>query len=263
VKAPPATKKPRRALPLAAPTRYTPPVLEGIADGERAALGLSLARRSEAGVIEAAAQALARAEDLLAGAAAAEPPERPVACRAGCSTCCTSKVLVMAPEALRIAAHLRASLDEPALAVSLERIRAADAATRGLSRHERAEAGVPCPLLDERGACSVHAVRPLVCAGWNSTDVAACERHFAAPATAPIAPMHRPGYELANAVLAGLGWAARELGLDATPLELIAAVRTALERPSAAERWLARLPVFAAARDAEWQEQHGERRRET
>lgn len=245
--------RPKRSLPLA-PTRYTPAVLEGIADGERAALGLSLAARTEAGAIAAAGAALARAEALAQAAIAAEPPDRPIACRAGCATCCVSKVLVLAPEVLRIAAHLRASRSEAELAALLDRVRAADAATRGLSRLERAEAKVPCPLLDERGACSIHAVRPIVCAAWNSLDAAACERHFAAPADVPPAPMHRPSYEVENAVLAGLGWAAKEQGLDATPLELIAALRIALERPNAGARWLARLPVFAAARDAEWQE---------
>ncbi|MGK3961808.1 YkgJ family cysteine cluster protein [Sorangium sp. So ce118] len=249
----------KRSLPLAPPTRYTPAVLEGIADGERAALGLSLAARTEPGAVSAAAAALARAEALEEAAAAVEPPARPIACRAGCSTCCVSKVLVMAPEVLRIAAHLRATRSAAELAALAERVRAADAATRGLTRLERAEARVPCPLLDERGACSIHAVRPMVCAGWNSLDAAACERHFAAPAAVPTAPMHRPSYEVANAVLAGLGWAAKEQGLDAAPLELIAALRIALERPNAGERWLARLPVFAAARDAEWQE---DRRRE-
>ncbi|WP_437475887.1 YkgJ family cysteine cluster protein [Sorangium sp. So ce1014] len=249
----------KRSLPLAPGTRYTPAVLEGIADGERAALALSLGKRTEAGAVAAAASALARAEALEEAAVAAEPPARPIACRAGCSTCCVSKVLVLAPEVLRIAAHLRATRTEAELAALAERVRAADTATRGLSRLERAEAGVPCPLLDERGACSVHAVRPVVCAGWTSLDAAACERHFAAPAAVPTAPMHRPGYEVANAVLAGLGWAAREQGLDAAPLELIAALRIALDRPNAGERWLARLPVFAAARDAEWQE---DRRRE-
>ncbi|AUX23936.1 hypothetical protein SOCEGT47_044670 [Sorangium cellulosum] len=245
--------KRRRSLPLA-PTRYTPAVLEGIADGERAALAPSLAARTEACAVAAAGAALARAEALERAALTAEPPDRPIACRAGCSTCCVSKVLVLAPEVLRIAAHLRASRSEAELAALLDRIRAADAATRGLSRLERAGARVPCPLLDERGACSIHAVRPIVCAGWNSLDAAACERHFAAPDAVPTAPMHRPSYEVANAVLAGLGWAAKERGLDAAPLELIAALRIALERPNAGARWLARLPVFAAARDAEWQE---------
>ena len=250
-------QKIRRALPIAPTawaTRYTPAVLEGIAAGERAAAELALARGGEAGVIEVAAQALARAEALLARAATVEPPGRPIECRAGCSTCCAAKVLVMAPEVLRIVAHLRASLDPGSLAALLERVRAADARTRGKTRLERAEAGEPCPLLDERGACSVHAVRPLVCAGWTSIDVSACERHFADPGTEPAAPMHAPSYELANAVLAGIGWALKERGLDAAPLELIAALRIALERPNAGERWLGRLPVFAMARDSEWRE---------
>lgn len=235
-------------------TRYTPAVLEGIADGERAALGLALGRGGEDGAIEAAAQALARAEALAEASMAAEPPGEPIACRAGCAACCVSKVLVLAPEALRIARHLRATLDEAALAARLARVQGADARTRGLTRRERARAGVPCPMLDERGACSIHEVRPLVCAGWTSTDVGACERHFAAPDEVAAAPLHPPTYEIANAVLAGLGWAARERGLDAAPLELVAALRIALERPNAAERWLRGLPVFLAARDLEWQQ---------
>jgi hypothetical protein len=245
-------KTSKRALPLAPATRYTPAVLEGIADGERAALAPVLAQRNEGAVIEAAAQALARAEALIDAAVRMEPPDQPVACKAGCSTCCSSKVLALAPEVIRVAAHLRASLDAGAFALLVERVRAVDARTHGLSRVERVEAGVPCPLLDDRGGCSVHGVRPVVCAAWNSIDVTACERHFADPASVAVAPSHRPAYEVANAVLAGLGWAAKDHGLDATPLELVAALRIALERPNAAERWLARLPVFATARDPEW-----------
>nr|AYM52967.1 hypothetical protein [Jahnella sp. MSr9139] len=242
---------PKRHLPLARPTRYTPAVLEGIADGERAALG-PLLDRGEPGVIEAAAQALARAEDLSAAARAAEPPDAPIACAPGCPSCCITKVLVLAPEVLRLAAHLRATRSPDDLAALLERVRAADAVTRGLTRRQRAERGVPCPLLGPDGSCSVHPARPIVCAAWTSLDLAACTRHFAAPAAEPPAPLHAPGYEVANAVLAGLGWAAKERGLDAAPLELIAALRIALERPGAGERWLRRLPVFATARDPEW-----------
>jgi hypothetical protein len=165
-----------------------------------------------------------------------------------------AKVLALAPEVLRIAAHLRATRSAGELSALLDRVRAADAATRGRSRQERAEQGVPCPLLDAGGSCSVHAARPIVCAAWTSLDVGACARHFAAPSVEPPAPMHAPGYEVANAVLAGLGWAAKERGLDARPLELIAALRIALERQNAGERWLRGLSVFAPARDAEWEE---------
>lgn len=129
-------------------------------------------------------------------------------------------------------------------------MRAADERTRGLSRAQRARAGVPCPLLVD-GACSVHEVRPLLCRGWSSLDAAACERHFADPDTVPVAPAYTVAYELASAVLAGLGLAARDAGRDGGLLELVAALRIALERPTAGERWAAGLPVFSQARDGE------------
>ena len=232
-------------------TRYTPPVLEGIADGERAALG-PFFDRGEAGVVEAAAEALARAEALAQAARAAEPPALPIACGPRCPSCCTAKVLVLAPEVLRLASWLRDRRSPAELAALLARVRAADAMTRGLSRIERVRRGVPCPLLDEAGSCSVHSARPVVCAAWTSLDLGACLRHFDSPDVEPPALLHTPGYEVANAVLAGLGWAAKERGLDATPLELIAALRIVLEHPDAGERWLRRLPVFDEAHDPEW-----------
>ncbi|AKT39085.1 YkgJ family cysteine cluster protein [Chondromyces crocatus] len=249
-------RRPPRALPLAQPTRYTPSVLEGIADGERAVLG-PLFGGGEVGVIEAAAQALARADVLVQSAREAEPPPQPIACGPRCPSCCTSKVLVLVPEVLRLAAWLRANRTPEDLAELLERVRATDATTRGLSRSERAHRGIPCPLLDAEGSCSVHPARPLVCASWTSLDLAACQRHFPDPLHTPAPPLHAPGYEVVNAVMAGLGWAAKERGLDATPLELIAALRIALERPGAGARWLRKLPVFSTAHDPEWMAANG------
>jgi hypothetical protein len=119
-----------------------------------------------------------------------------------------------------------------------------------LSRVERARAGVPCPLLED-GACSVYEVRPLICRGWSSLDASACERHFADPDGTPVAPSYRVAYELASAVLAGLGLAARDAGRDGGLLELVAALRIALERPAAGERWEEGRGVFAGTRDGE------------
>jgi Fe-S-cluster containining protein len=183
-------------------------------------------------------------------ALAREPPPAPIACQKGCSSCCVSKVVVVAPEVIRIADHLRRTLDPDALAALAARVREADERTRGLSRRERAHAGVPCPLLVD-DACSIHEVRPLLCRGWTSLDREACARHFADPDGVPVPPAHAPAYELASAVLGGLGLAAEDAGFDGRLLEFIAALRIALERPNAASRWLARLPVFAMARDSE------------
>jgi hypothetical protein len=240
----------KRRLPVAPPhSRWTPDLLAAIVEGERRALG-PLAGGSAEAVVEAAAQASGRAAELERAALAREPPPSPIACREGCSSCCVSKVVAVAPEVLRIADHLRATLAPDAFAALLGRVRAADEHTRGLGRRERAHAGVPCPLLVE-DACSVHEVRPLLCRGWTSLDASACERHFADPDGAPVAPAYATGYELATAVLAGLSLAARDAGRDGALLELTAALRIALERPDAKERWLGGRPVFAGARDTE------------
>jgi hypothetical protein len=238
----------KRSLPVASP-RWSAELLAGVAEGERRALR-PLFDRGVDGAVQAAVQASERAAELERAALAREPPPSPVACRKGCSPCCVSKVVVVAPEVIRIAEHLRRTLDEGALAALLERVRAADERTRGLTRAERAEAGVPCPLLED-GACSVHPVRPLLCRGWSSLDASACERHFADPARVPVAPAYVPAYELASAVLAGLGRAALDAGRDGTLLELVAALRIGLERPNAAARWDARLGVFSRAADTE------------
>lgn len=248
-----------RSLPLLGRTKWTPEMLVAVAEGESRALS-PLVQRGPEGAVEAARAANARAESLVTGAAESEPPEADIACSKGCSVCCQAKVLVVAPEVLRIAAYLRETLPEEARAALLERVRAADETTRGLSRADRAEAHVPCPLLDAEGGCSVHPVRPLVCRSWTSYDAAECARYWQAPAGRLTPPQYAVGYELSQAVLAGLGKACFDAGRDGTPLELIAALRIALERPTAGERWHKRLPVFQTARDAEWLEANGVRR---
>jgi len=233
-----------------APTRYSPAVLEGIAAGERAVFRLALARGDGQVVSEVAASALARGQELATIALIREPPPRPIACKAGCAWCCVAKIVAAPPEVLHIAEHLRSTLAPDAYTTLVERVRDISERTRGLSRAERLEARVPCPLLDESGACSVHAVRPLVCAGWNSLDAAACEAHLGARA-APPPPLHAPSNELCQAVLGGLFGAAQDLGLDSRPVELQAALTIALTDPTAGDRWLRGESVFASAVDAE------------
>jgi hypothetical protein len=239
----------RRALPLASRTRWSPDLLAAVAEGERKALR-PLFDRGPEGAVAAAAAASDRAAELERAARAKEPPPVPIACGPGCPACCVAKVGVVAPEVLRIAAHLRATLDPEALAALTARVRLADEETRGLTRHQRVLAGIHCPLLSG-GSCSVHPVRPLLCRGWTSLDAAACARHFADPDAAPVAPAYAVGYELACAVLGGLGRATLDAGRDGALLELVAALRIALEVPDAAGRWDAGRPVFAPAHDAE------------
>ena len=241
----------KTSLPLAARSRWTPELLAVVAAGERRALGPVLAGDEDGAAIEAAGLAQGRALELSRAAIAREPPSRPIACAKGCSFCCFSKVVITAPEALRIAAHLRSALGPEALSAVTARIVAADDRTRGLTRARRFEEKIACPLLGDDGSCSVHEVRPLTCAGWTSLDVGACERHFQAEIEGESAPVYGLGYEIAGAILAGLAQACADAGLDGALLELTAAVRIALLRPSAGERWRRHLPVFMLAHDAE------------
>lgn len=237
-------------------TRYSPDVLTTIALDEAALLG-PIVGRDVKGAMDAATMASFRAMQSMQTAMHDEPPEMPIACCRGCSTCCQAKVLVVAPEVLRIGDHLRKTKSAEDLAELIERIREADMKTRGLSRAARAETHVSCPLLDADGGCSIHDVRPLVCRSWTSYDAGACESYWQDPGERLTPPQWPVGYEVAQAILAGLGKACIDQGLDGVPLEFIAALRIVLERPTAGERWLKKLPVFSAARDDEWARAHG------
>lgn len=233
------------------PTRYSPAVLEGIAAGERVVLRLTLARGDAGAVEEAAAIALGRAEELAAIARVREPPDRPIACGKGCSSCCSAKVLVAPPEVVRIAAHARRTLPPEAFAALAARVAEAHERSRGLTRKERVASRVRCPLLDEAGACGFYEVRPIVCAGWNSLDAEGCVAHFD-DRTAPAPPeTHPQSNEVCLAVLGGLIGAGIDRKLDCRPLELHAALVIALGDEDAGERWRKGEPVFEDAIDRE------------
>jgi len=246
----------KQRLPIAKGPRWTPALLSGLAVGESHVLGPLLAARSPESAREAAEQAAQRADELIETEHAKAPPPSPIACQRACSFCCHAKVLATAPEVLRVAAFLRSTLDDDALAALRAQVDEAASKTQGLDREARLRARVPCPLLVD-GCCSVYEARPLVCRGWSSLDAGACERHLAAPETRS-APVYAAGYELANAVLAGLSKACSDAGLDGAPLELIAALRIALTRENAADRWARGLFVFSTAHDAEWQSKRDE-----
>lgn len=114
----------------------------------------------------------------------------PIECHDGCAYCCRKPgVLVTVPEALRIVAHVRASLDADALALLRTRAETYLRQLNGRHFNEPCAESVPCPLLvDER--CSVYALRPLACRGYNSTSVDACRQaHEDTAAKVPIFAM--------------------------------------------------------------------------
>ncbi len=147
------------------------------------------------------------------------PPALPIACGPGCPSCCVSKVAVVAPEVIRIAAHLsetpRMPRPSPRSPPGCAPPTPADEGL--LPRRARARAGVLLPAarggrrLLGRSTPSARSSAPR----WTSLDASACERHFADPDGTPAAQAFAVRLRsLANAVLAGLGRAALDAGRD-------------------------------------------------
>ncbi len=242
------TPSTQRRLPLA-----TNAVLRELED--------SLLREMEAA---SKAGSAARMETALAGACdridqvttevkALEPPQHQIACGARCPWCCHVKVNVSAPEALRIADHVRTHKAPTEQAEILARVVATDAETRGRTTLERAAAPRPCPLLQDDN-CSVHPVRPFACRGANSFDAAVCKRAVTERAPQTV-PAYGPQLRIASIARGAITFGGAAGGIDARPLELVAAIRIALERPNARERWASGMPTFSQAIDEEAHQQ--------
>lgn len=177
------------------------------------------------------------------------PPPEPIACQAGCAWCCTMRVSVTPPELLRIAAHLRATLTDEALADLRERLAERDSDTHGLDWREHVLRGVFCPLL-VNNACSIHPVRPLACRSHNSLDAGRCRQDYERRFTITI-PLYAPQQDIANGICRGLSLGVESAGREGGFVELVGGLRVALDTPDAAERWLAGEPIFAGGQAPE------------
>lgn len=166
------------------------------------------------------------------------------ACSKGCSYCCHMRVVVTAPEVLRIAAFVAETFSMEGQAVLARRVAATDEQTRGISDEAWGHARLPCPLL-VGNECSVYPVRPLDCRAYNSRSVAACRAAFEhyADWNVPVDAKHRSFYK---SLQAGLLQALAISGRSASLLELTAALRVILEDPDAILHWCAGEHVFAA-----------------
>lgn len=170
--------------------------------------------------------------------------DKDVACRKGCAFCCSLYVSALPPEIFAIADFIRQNATD--LAAEIARIEAADAKTRGLDPHGRFMSKAFCALLVD-GACSVYAVRPLVCRGVLSRSRAACESAYRGDV-----PDNADAIEQAAGIRSAYGEAflaaLHRRGLDLKGYELAHAVLVALKDERAEERWYAGDDVFAGVR---------------
>ena len=220
------------------------------------ALDALRAGRTPSGLAAAAGAAGSAAESAWAEARpVVEARKQPgFACAAGCAWCCHQQVAVAPAEAIAIARHVAQTFSPPAFAALKARLAELDARSRGLGVAQRAQLKAPCAFL-EGSECSIYAVRPLRCRGVYSRDAQHCrwamenpdqvfgspDRHTKA-GPYPVEPAR-----IMDAALSGLARALRDEGLAWEALELTAAVRTALDIPDAAGRYLAGEPVFRGA----------------
>ena len=186
-------------------------------------------------------------EGLASDVARRQPPPRPIACKKGCAFCCFgAEVHASPPEVFRVAAYLDRRPDgkkKTALITRIADVAAAKAADRA---RMTAPAVFPCPLL-EAGRCSVYAVRPLVCRGFNSYDAGTCERRKIGGERVTI-----EGYAhqdaIAQATLRGVQRGCAEVGRAGVAVDLAPALHIALTEPDARRRWMAGEDVFWSAR---------------
>ncbi|MBL8750118.1 MAG: YkgJ family cysteine cluster protein [Planctomycetes bacterium] len=99
------------------------------------------------------------------------------ACRKGCAHCCHFPVGVTFPEAMLLAAAVRAEGEGAAGFVT--------ASARYAGSTWRALVGRPCPFL-RAGECAVHDVRPVPCRALASSDADACARGLGGRGAVPV-----------------------------------------------------------------------------
>jgi Fe-S-cluster containining protein len=178
----------------------------------------------------------------------------PIACHKGCPSCCTLRVGVLAPEVFMVAAYLRATataLQSHGINL-IQRIREADAVTRGLDEVARVALNRRCAYI-EQGVCLIHRVRPLACRGHASYDKRACVE--AAAGRVNEVPFSGPHQLVRSLVQSALQAALRAQGLAWGTYEMNHALVLALDDEHADSRWLAGSdPLAAAAMDAQQRE---------
>jgi len=167
----------------------------------------------------------------------------PIACRGGCADCCTIRVAATAPEILSVARKVRALPQRVGREV-MQKIVAADRATRELNQQQRMASRLICPLI-ENDHCVVYAVRPLACRGHASYDQDACREALEGGENeVPVSALHLTVRSLVqNALQAAL----RDAGLAWGVYELNQALRIALCDETCERSWMAGVDVFAPA----------------
>ena len=161
-----------------------------------------------------------------------------VACKRGCSYCCSLQVQVAPAEAFTLAEWLRKNFSAERRSAVTARLRDNAAKTRAMGDAMRKRSNLPCALLGDDGACTAYEARPAQCRRFHSMNLEICKASYANPADDSIeSPNHPAVAHNAAVIVTQANQAVRDAGLDATPVDMNLALLEALENPKAWRRW--------------------------
>ncbi len=161
-----------------------------------------------------------------------------VACRRGCSFCCSLQVQVAPHEAFTLAEWLRKNFSPTRLAEVTSRLRDNAAKTRAMGDAARKRSNLACALLGDDGACTAYEARPAQCRRFHSVRLEVCKASYANPADDTVeSPNHPAVAHNVAVIVTQTDHAVRDAGLDATPVDMNFALLEALENPKAWRRW--------------------------
>ena len=190
-----------------------------------------------------ASNAAKRAHEFFETSVKTNPSPEKIECAKGCAFCCHVTVVASAPEVFLVANTIREHHGNEFEAI-LERVRAANRVTRGISSYERAVKRFPCALLKDN-TCMAYGVRPGPCRGFTSTSMRACEQGYNGDYNAPVRTP--PVWvTLRQAHMQALWAALTAADLPAERYDFHHALLIALETPDAELRWLKGEDIFAS-----------------
>jgi hypothetical protein len=222
-----------------------PDITEDDATGVALVLHEGLADTAQA---DRASQAAAVIETALQKSLGTDLKKLDVGCRKGCSYCCTSRVIISAPEIFRVANWLRTNGVAPGAPLQVESILAEARRRDALPAGDRTWLREPCPMLVD-GACGVYEPRPISCRAVYSLSSEACKVAMVDDSQSlPLVVSTMDKGDLARSLLLA---AVSASGLSDRGIEFVAGIRIALEMPNAETRWLAGEPIFDAAPGAD------------
>jgi Fe-S-cluster containining protein len=166
-----------------------------------------------------------------------------VACRAGCSHCCSAAVDVQAHEVFFVAEHIQLHFSAEELAGVIDRtadLRARLAVGGSAARNQPWQA---CALLHE-DRCSVYASRPEACRAHHTSDAEACAAHAADPEV-ELDNVYIPALRARLfAVMLGMDEALESAGYDDRSYDFSSALHEALTNSLCRTLWLRRKAAF-------------------